>query len=57
MWYPVFYSPFSYSNHSRDQIVVVRFNDAPEGFAGRPGDFIELEITEAHEYDLVARVV
>jgi ribosomal protein S12 methylthiotransferase len=35
----------------------VLINDAPEGFAGRPGDFIEIEITEAHEYDLVARVV
>jgi ribosomal protein S12 methylthiotransferase len=35
----------------------VLINDAPEGFAGEPGDFIEIEITEAHEYDLVARVV
>jgi ribosomal protein S12 methylthiotransferase len=35
----------------------VLINDAPEGFAGRPGDFIEIEISEAHEYDLVARVV
>jgi ribosomal protein S12 methylthiotransferase len=35
----------------------VLINDAPEGFAGGPGDFIEIEITEAHEYDLVARVV
>jgi ribosomal protein S12 methylthiotransferase len=35
----------------------VLINDAPEGFAGQPGDFIEIEITEAHDYDLVARVV
>lgn len=35
----------------------VLINDVPEGFAGRPGDFIEIEIAEAHEYDLVARVV
>jgi len=35
----------------------VLINDAPEGFAGELGDFIEIEITEAHEYDLVARVV
>src|SRR5215475_4447611 len=35
----------------------VLINDAPEGFAGMPGDFIEIQITEAHEYDLVARVV
>src|SRR5262249_20684960 len=35
----------------------VLINDAPEGFARRPGDFIEIEISEAHEYDLIARVV
>lgn len=35
----------------------VLINDIPEGFAGKPGDFIEIEITEAHEYDLVARVL
>lgn len=35
----------------------VLINDVPEGFAGRPGDFIQIEITEAHDYDLVARVV
>jgi ribosomal protein S12 methylthiotransferase len=35
----------------------VLINDAPEGFAGEPGAFIEIEITEAHEYDLVAKVV
>jgi ribosomal protein S12 methylthiotransferase len=35
----------------------VLINDAPEGFAARPGDFVEIEITEAHDYDLVARVV
>jgi ribosomal protein S12 methylthiotransferase len=35
----------------------VLINDLPEGFHAQPGDFIEIEITEAHEYDLVARVV
>src|SRR5581483_9381235 len=33
----------------------VLINDVPEGFAARPGDFIHLEITEAHDYDLVAK--
>jgi ribosomal protein S12 methylthiotransferase len=35
----------------------VLINDAPDDFAGRPGDFLEIEISEAHEYDLVARIV
>jgi ribosomal protein S12 methylthiotransferase len=35
----------------------VLINDAPDAFRAKPGDFIEIEITEAHEYDLVARVV
>jgi ribosomal protein S12 methylthiotransferase len=35
----------------------VLINDVPDGFTGKAGDFIEIEITEAHEYDLVARVV
>jgi ribosomal protein S12 methylthiotransferase len=35
----------------------VLINDVPEGFNAHPGDFIEIEITEAHEYDLVARAV
>jgi ribosomal protein S12 methylthiotransferase len=35
----------------------VLINDVPEGFSAQPGDFIEIEITEAHEYDLVARAV
>ena len=35
----------------------VLVNDAPEGFEAKPGDFIEIEITEAHEYDLVARAI
>jgi ribosomal protein S12 methylthiotransferase len=34
----------------------VLINDAPEDFTGAPGDFIEIEISEAHEYDLVAKV-
>ena len=35
----------------------VLVNDTPDGFDARPGQFVEIEITEAHEYDLVARVV
>ena len=35
----------------------VLINDVPDGFAGQAGDFIEIEISEAHEYDLVARVI
>lgn len=35
----------------------VLINDVPEGFAAQPGDLIEIEIAEAHDYDLVARVV
>jgi ribosomal protein S12 methylthiotransferase len=35
----------------------VLVNDAPEGFDAKPGDFIEIEITEAHEYDLVAKAI
>lgn len=35
----------------------VLINDIPEGFAAKPGDFLEIEITEAHDYDLVAKVV
>ncbi len=34
----------------------VLINDAPGGFDAQRGEFIEIEITEAHEYDLVARV-
>jgi ribosomal protein S12 methylthiotransferase len=35
----------------------ILINDFPEGFAAKPGDLINIEITEAHDYDLVARVV
>ena len=35
----------------------VLINDVPEGFVAQPGDLIEIEIAEAHDYDLVARVV
>jgi ribosomal protein S12 methylthiotransferase len=35
----------------------VLINDAPEGFAPSPGDFVHVEITEAQEYDLVGRIV
>ncbi len=35
----------------------VLINDAPDGFSQKPGDLIEIEISEAHEYDLIAKVV
>jgi len=35
----------------------VLINDVPEGFAAQPGDFIQIEITEAHEYDLIAKAL
>ena len=35
----------------------VLINDVPEGIDVRPGDFVTVEITEAHEYDLVGRVI
>lgn len=35
----------------------VLINDVPEGRAVRPGDFVNVEIVEAHQYDLVGRVV
>ena len=47
---PLIFPPMEVDGH-------VLINDVPEGFAGKAGDFIEIEITEAHEYDLVARVV
>ncbi len=35
----------------------VLINDAPEGFAPSPGDFVNVLLTEAQEYDLVGRIV
>ena len=35
----------------------VLINDAPEGCAPAPGDFVNILITEAHEYDLIGRIV
>lgn len=35
----------------------VLINDAPEGRKPEPGDFVNVEITEAQEYDLVGRIV
>ncbi len=35
----------------------ILINDVPEGRDVRPGDFVTVEITEAHEYDLIGRVV
>jgi ribosomal protein S12 methylthiotransferase len=35
----------------------VLINDVVDGFDAKEGEFIEIEITQAHEYDLVARVV
>ncbi|MCA1564684.1 MAG: 30S ribosomal protein S12 methylthiotransferase RimO [Acidobacteria bacterium] len=36
---------------------VVLINDAPEGFAPAPGDFVNVRITDAHEYDLIGSIV
>lgn len=35
----------------------VLINDVPDGSSARPGDFVTVEITEAHDYDLIGRVV
>ena len=35
----------------------VLINDAPEGFEPVPGQFVNVLITEAHEYDLVGQIV
>ncbi len=35
----------------------VLINDIPDEFTAQAGAFVEIEITEAHEYDLVARVI
>lgn len=35
----------------------VLINDAPEGFEPTPGQFVNVLITEAHEYDLVGHIV
>jgi tRNA A37 methylthiotransferase MiaB len=32
-------------------------NDVPEGRDAQPGQFYRCEITEAHDYDLVARII
>ena len=32
-------------------------NDVPDGMTARPGEFYRCHITEAHDYDLVARIV
>ncbi|HEX8456835.1 MAG TPA: 30S ribosomal protein S12 methylthiotransferase RimO [Pyrinomonadaceae bacterium] len=36
---------------------VVLINDAPEGFTPAPGDFVNVQITDAHEYDLIGSIV
>ena len=35
----------------------ILINDVPEGLEVRPGDFVTVEITEAHDYDLLGRIV
>jgi ribosomal protein S12 methylthiotransferase len=35
----------------------VLINDAPEKFTPRIGEFVNVEITDAHEYDLIGRIV
>ena len=32
-------------------------NDVPEGLEPQPGGFYRCQVTEAHDYDLVARIV
>ena len=35
----------------------VLINDAPDGFIPQPGEFVNVLIEEAHEYDLVGKIV
>ena len=35
----------------------ILINDAPENFRPEPGDFVNVRVTEAQEYDLVGRIV
>jgi ribosomal protein S12 methylthiotransferase len=35
----------------------VLITDVAEGFQARPGDFVNVDITEAHDYDLIGRIV
>jgi ribosomal protein S12 methylthiotransferase len=35
----------------------VLINDAPEGLVPNPGDFVNVLIEDAHEYDLIGRIV
>src|ERR1041384_7300373 len=35
----------------------VLINDVPDGSKATPGDFVTVEITEAHEYDLIGRII
>ncbi len=35
----------------------VLVNDAPEGLDPKPGEFYRCQITQAHDYDLIARII
>jgi ribosomal protein S12 methylthiotransferase len=35
----------------------VLINDVPDGVVPGLGEFVNVEITEAHEYDLIGRIV
>ena len=35
----------------------VLINDAPDNFEPRPGRLVNVHVTEAHDYDLVGRIV
>ena len=35
----------------------VLINDVPEGLRPEPGNFVSVEITEAHQYDLIGRIL
>jgi hypothetical protein len=35
----------------------VLINDVPDGVLPEPGDFVTVEITEAHQHDLIGRIL
>ncbi len=35
----------------------ILINDAPDGVSPAPGDFVNVQITDAHEYDLIGHIV
>jgi ribosomal protein S12 methylthiotransferase len=43
--------------HAPEIDAKVFVNEFPEGLAPKPGQFYRCEITEAHDYDLVAKII